>query len=104
MNLQITTLENDLQNGSAIITAKAVGGYDTAKRKECLNSYYLLMKELIRSVLSGEHGSDHPLHVQAWAIFAHFHYLIFTYAMLTNQDELLRSNVLSLWNLHFDAK
>lgn len=104
MNLQITTLENDLQNGSAIKTAKAVGGYDTAKRKECLNSYYLLMKELIRSVLSGEHGSDHPLHVQAWAIFAHFHYLIFTYAMLTNQDELLRSNVLSLWNLHFDAK
>jgi len=104
MNLQLSTLEKDLQNNSAVKDAKRIGGYDISVRKDCLNSYYLLMKDLIQSILPGECGGDHPLHVQAWAIFAHFHYLIFTHSMLTNSDEMLRSNALSLWNLHFDAK
>ena len=104
MNLQLSTLEKDMQNEVAVRDAKNIGGYDTSVRKDCVNSYYLLMKDLIQSILPGECGSDHPLHVQAWAIFAHFNYLIFTYAMLTNNDEMLRSNALSLWNLHFDAK
>jgi len=104
MNLQLSTLEKDMQNEVAVRDAKNVGGYDTSVRKDCVNNYYLLMKDLIQSILPGDCGSDHPLHVQAWAIFAHFNYLIFTYAMLTNNDEMLRSNALSLWNLHFDAK
>jgi hypothetical protein len=104
MNLQLTTLEKDMQNAGAVRDAKDIGGYDTAVRKDCLNCYYLIMKDLIQSILPGECGSEHPWHVQAWAIFAHFNYLIFTYAMLTNSDEILRSNALSLWNLHFDAK
>lgn len=104
INLQLTTLEKDMQNPASVKAAKLKGGYDTANRKECLNSYYLIMKDLIQSFMPGDNGSGHTQHVQAWAIVAHFHYLIFTYAMLNNRDELLRSNALSLWNLHFDAK
>lgn len=104
MNLQLTTLEKDMQNSCTIKAAKEIGGYDTSNRKECLNSDYLIMKDLIQSIVSGKVAMITFYMYEPPGRFLHLSIIQYYCIQWWPSYELLRSNALNLWNLHFDPK
>jgi len=97
-------LQRDL--GSKENLMRANKHYDTQSRLVTIRKF---VKDVVKVIAKGVLGSDpdsptSKRHVQVFAVISHFVYLMWTSALVLNQDRLLLEDPMGLWNRHFEPK
>ena len=97
-------LQRDLESKENLVRANK--HYDTQNRLVTIRRFF---KDVVKVIAKSALGPDPESpttkrHVQVFALISHFVYLMWTSALVLNQDKLLLEDPMGLWNRHFEPK
>jgi hypothetical protein len=97
-------LQRDLEFRDNLVRANKY--YNTQNRLVTIKKFFKdVVKVIARAALGPDPESPtSKRHVQVFALISHFVYLMWTSALVLNQDSLLLEDPIGLWNRHFEPK
>ena len=78
--------------------------YDPGERYKTVKPFYRTLKDIAKSTVGLKEEPSHPKHIQVFALFSHFEYLMWTSAMVTSQTAVLTEDPIGIWTRHYDTK
>lgn len=91
-------LEEDDRRPDRVQLSQSKGGYVVSTRIKNIQAYIRGFREIVGYAMGGGTSlGSHPQHVQLWSIFGQFHFMFFTYAMISNRDEVLVTELKQWW-------
>ena len=102
---QNAMLDIDCKTSESRRKALEQGGYNVEERREYVRGYSQFLKDIMKVDLLDGEDPGHDRHVQVYAVYLHFHYLVWNFAMASNDSSLLDvERVSAIFERYFSTK